>query len=67
MTKQKLTLSLDSRIIQNAKKTGLCISTFLEVKLVEHFSERKMQRTCRDLNPSQRLRRQSSLLLRDVK
>jgi len=52
MAKQKLTLSLDKSIIKKAKEKGLCISTFLEVKLVDYFTRSEIEWACCDLNAS---------------
>ncbi len=54
MVKNKLTLSVDSEIVKQAKEFNINISTFLEVKLVEYLANREK---CgrRDLNPSYKL------------
>lgn len=54
MVKHKLTLSVDSEIVKQAKEFNINISTFLEVKLVEYLANRA---ECgrRDLNPGYKL------------
>jgi post-segregation antitoxin (ccd killing protein) len=56
MVKHKLTLSVDSEIVKQAKEFNINISTFLEVKLVEYLANREI---CgrRDSNPSRGLGR----------
>ena len=56
MPKQKLTLSVDKEIIDNAKKMGINLSSFLEIRLIDHLSD-KEKCSRRDLNPSIRLER----------
>ena len=41
MPKQKLTLSIDKKIITQAKKQQINLSSFLEIRLSEYLSERK--------------------------
>ena len=56
MPKQKLTLSVDKEIIENAKKMGINLSSFLEIRLIDYISD-KEKCSRRDLNPSLRLER----------
>ncbi|MDP4164839.1 MAG: hypothetical protein Q8898_17230 [Bacillota bacterium] len=42
MTKVNLTLRMDKQVIKKAKQAGLCISTFLQVKLCEYFAQSKV-------------------------
>ena len=64
MSKYKLTLSVDKELVEKAKELNISISTFLEIRLRDYMAliqesngNSAVQRTCRDLNPSQRLRR----------
>jgi len=41
MPKQKLTLSIDKKIITQAKKQQINLSSFLEIRLSEYLSECK--------------------------
>jgi len=42
MPKQKLTLSIDKKIITQAKKQQINLSSFLEIRLSEYLSECKI-------------------------
>ena len=56
MAKQKLTLSVDKEIISQTKKAEINLSSFLEIRLIDHLSdEEKCSR--RDSNPSSWLER----------
>jgi post-segregation antitoxin (ccd killing protein) len=55
MVRRKVTLRLDSDVVQRAKDSGMNMSHFLEVKLVEHLTRKQdLVDKCgyRDLNPS---------------
>ena len=41
MPKQKLTLSVDKEIINNAKKIGINLSSFLEIRLIDYISDKE--------------------------
>ncbi len=56
MPKQKLTLSIEKEIISQAKSQKINLSSFLEIRLIDHLSE-KEKCSRRDLNPSIRLER----------
>jgi len=51
MLKQKLTLSIDKKIITQAKKLGINLSSFLEIRLTDHPSD-KEKYSHRDSNPN---------------
>ena len=51
MVKQKLTLSIDKEIITQAKKLEINLSSFLEIRLIDHLSD-KEKCSRRDSNPS---------------
>jgi len=42
MPKQKLTLSLDEEIITQAKKQNINLSSFLEIRLIYHLSDKEI-------------------------
>ncbi len=54
MSKRKLTLSINEKLINEAREREINISGFLEVRLVDYFTRRD---ECgrRDLNPSYKL------------
>jgi len=56
MPKQKLTLSIDKKIITQAKRQKINLSSFLEIRLIDYLGEKKI---CphRDSNPSSWLER----------
>ena len=56
MAKQKLTLSIDKEIITQAKKLEINLSSFLEIRLIDHLLD-KEECSRWDLNPSLRLER----------
>ena len=41
MPKQKLTLSVDKEIINNAKKIGINLSSFLEIRLIDYIYDKE--------------------------
>jgi len=41
MVKQKLTLSIDKKIITEAKKLKINLSSFLEIRLTDYLGEKK--------------------------
>ncbi|MFE3846189.1 type II toxin-antitoxin system CcdA family antitoxin [Thermoplasmatota archaeon] len=41
MPKQKLTLSIDKEIITQAKKLEINLSSFLEIRLIDHLSDKE--------------------------
>jgi len=41
MVKQKLTLSIDKEIITQAKKQNINFSSFLEIRLIDHLSDKE--------------------------
>jgi len=46
MVKQKLTLSIDKKIITQAKMQNINLSSFLEIRLIDYLSDKeKMQGT----------------------
>jgi len=55
MPKQKLTLSIDKKIITQAKKQQINLSSFLEIRLTDHLQDKKCAR--RDSNPCSWLER----------
>ena len=42
MVKQKLTLSIDKEIITQAKKQQINLSSFLEIRLIDHMSDKEI-------------------------
>jgi post-segregation antitoxin (ccd killing protein) len=56
MPKQKLTLSIDKEIINQAKKQNINLSSFLEIRLINHLSD-KEKCSRRDLNTSLQIER----------
>ena len=56
MAKQKLTLSIDKEIITQAKNQNINLSSFLEIRLIDHLSD-KEKCSRRDSNPSSWLER----------
>ena len=50
MTKQKLTLTIDKEIVNEAKKLGINISNFLEVRLMDYIHSKKNVCSRRDSN-----------------
>ena len=51
MVKQKLTLSLDEKIITQARKAEINLSAFVEMQLINYLT-RKQECSRRDSNPS---------------
>jgi len=41
MPKQKLTLSIDKEIITHAKNQNINLSSFLEIRLIDHLSDKE--------------------------
>ena len=41
MTKQKLTLCIDKEIISQAKSQNINLSSFLEIRLIDHLSDKE--------------------------
>jgi predicted DNA-binding ribbon-helix-helix protein len=41
MVKQKLTLSIDKKIITQAKKQQINLSSFLEIRLIDYLSDKE--------------------------
>ena len=41
MAKQKLTLSIDKEIITQAKNQNINLSSFLEIRLIDHLSDKE--------------------------
>ena len=41
MPKQKLTLSIDKEIINQAKKQNINLSSFLEIRLIDHLPDKE--------------------------
>ncbi|MFE3845431.1 type II toxin-antitoxin system CcdA family antitoxin [Thermoplasmatota archaeon] len=41
MVKQKLTLSIDKEIISQAKNQSINLSSFLEIRLMDYFSDKE--------------------------
>jgi post-segregation antitoxin (ccd killing protein) len=41
MPKQKLTLSIDKEIISQAKSQKINLSSFLEIRLIDHLSDKE--------------------------
>jgi len=54
--KKKLTLSIDEDIISQAKKQQINLSSFLEIRLIDHLSD-KGKCSRRDSNPSSQIER----------
>ena len=42
MPKQKLTLSIDKKIINQAKRQKINLSSFLEIRLIDYLREKKI-------------------------
>jgi len=42
MPKQKLTLSIDKEIINQAKNQNINLSSFLEIRLIDHLSDKEL-------------------------
>ena len=42
MPKQKLTLSIDKEIISQAKNQNINLSSFLEIRLTDYFSDKEL-------------------------
>ena len=55
MVKKKLTLSIDEDILNNAKASGVNLSSFLEIRLTDYLLAKKCSR--RDSNPCSWLER----------
>ena len=56
MPKQKLTLSIDKEIISQTKNQNINLSSFLEIRLIDHLSDKELC-SRRDSNPSSWLER----------
>ena len=56
MVKKKLTLSIDEDILSKAKQAEINLSSFLEIRLTDYFSD-KEKCSRRDSNPSSWLER----------
>ncbi len=64
MPKTRTTITISKDLLKKAREKEINISSFLEIRLREYIAliessngNSAEERTCRDLNPSQRLRR----------